>query len=148
MEGSNKMNPTISIRKAKRILASVWFLMAGLLFVIVFIQTLSGYYGDKVSEAWAWLLPTIMPTLSLIIAVLVSDSVQVTPETRDVSRFIFVLAISLSTVYLLAVMIVVLCGQLTLTAPLELMKTANLGLGPLQGLVVAAIGIFFVKKGT
>jgi hypothetical protein len=137
---------SLTVSSARKKLAVLWFSMSGLLFVIVFIQTLTGYYGDKVNEAWAWVLPLVLPTLSLIIGVFVSDPLNDTTEGKPTSGFVFRLAIGLSSVYLLAIMIVAVIGQLTPTPPLKLMTVSSFGLGPLGGLVTAAVGIFFVKK--
>jgi len=140
------MKATVSVSSARRRLAILWFSLGGLLFVIVFAQTVANYYGDKVNEAWGWFLPLVMPMLSLIIGVFVADPLNETTGAMRVSSFVYRLAISLSSVYLLAMLIVVVIGQLTTTPPLVLMKLSSLGLGPLGGLVTAAVGIFFVKK--
>lgn len=137
-------SPTVS--SARKRLAALWFSMSGILFVIMFVQTLAGYYGDKVNEAWSWLLPLVLPTLSLIIGVFVSDPLDEKTKGGSSSGYIFRLAIALSTIYLLAITIVAVIGQLTPTPPLKLMTVSSYGLGPLGGLVTAAVGIFFVKK--
>jgi hypothetical protein len=88
-----------------------------------------------------------MPTLSLIIAVLVLDQlgkgVQM-PRTAD--RFLFRLSIGLSAFYLLLILLSILIQPFTPLPPLQLMQQSNLWLGPLQGLVVGAMGAFFIKS--
>jgi hypothetical protein len=146
MGGTDKMKTDISMSTAKKRIATIWFIFGGFLFIIIFLQTLSAYYGDKVNEAWSWFLPTIFPTLSLITAVFVSDAVGKNTSIKSVDRFYYFLTIALSLVYLLAICLVFLISPLTDANPIELMKRANFGLGPLQGIVIASMGIFFVKK--
>lgn len=38
--------------------------------LILVVQSLLGTFGDKVQEVWGWALPTIMPTLAMIVTVL------------------------------------------------------------------------------
>ena len=65
------MSATVPMNAAKRRLAVVWFGGAGLLCLLVALQSVRGVYTGETEKAWAWLLPSIMPTLSLIIGVLV-----------------------------------------------------------------------------
>ena len=146
MGGTGKMKTDISMTTAKKRIATIWFCFGGFLFIILFLQTLSSYYGDKVSEAWSWFLPTIFPTLSLITAVFVSDAIGKNSFIQSVDRFYYFLTIALSLVYLLGISLVFLSGPLTEANPIDIMKSANFGLGPLQGIVIACMGIFFVKK--
>lgn len=131
---------------AKNRLAVVWLVGAGLAFALVFAQTLLGKYGDHTEEAWSWLLPTVMPTASLIIGVYVSEVAGVARKPVHVNPFVYRLALGLSTAYLLAVLMTLLAIPLSDFGPTTLMEKANLGLGPFQGLVTAALGAFFVNK--
>jgi hypothetical protein len=137
----------ISIIKARKRIATVWFTGVSILFVVVLIQTILGHYGDKVREAWEWLLPNTMPTLSLIIGVLVADTLsskKIGRKTVDV--FIFRLAFFLSLAYLIIVGLTIFLSPFSDVASLELMKLSNLWLAPFQGLVSAVTGAFFVAK--
>jgi hypothetical protein len=136
----------VSSGTAKKVLASIWFGSGGVLFLVIFLQTLLGHYGEKVGDAWSWFLPTIMPTGSLIIGVLVSDAFGKSEPRKTVNRFTFNLSLILTIVYLIAVSLVIFLGPLVNVSPLDLMKSSNLGLGPLQGLVSACLGIFFIGK--
>jgi hypothetical protein len=140
---------SIPIAYCKRRLATVWFSGAGVVFFMVLLQSLLGHFGDQVSQAWGWLLPTVLPTLSLIIGVLVYDTVEQADVGKTADRFLFRLTVGLSSVYLLAVFLVValqpLASELTSLGPIQVMMQTNVWLGPLQGLVAAAMGAFFVK---
>ena len=136
----------ITMRTAKRRLALVWLLGAGLFCMILVAQSLLGKYADKTDQAWAWLLPTIMPTLSLIIGVMVADAMKQTIEITHVDRFFFRITVGLSASYLVIVSATVLVAPFSSISPLDLMRMSNLWLGPFQGLVGAAVGVFFVRK--
>lgn len=136
---------TLPMAKCKQRLAVLWFCGAGVLFFLMLSQTILGRYGDKSSEAWSWLLPTIMPTLSLMIGVLVMDALGRGIKIMEVDVFLFKLTFGLSSAYLAAVLLIVLLQPLSTLSPFELMSQSNLWLGPFQGLVAAAMGAFFVK---
>lgn len=132
--------------EARKSLASIWFIAGGILFIILFIQTLLGTkFGVKVGEVWSWFLPTIMPTLSLIIGIFVSDAVNNSNKSKTVDRYLYRLSLILSIIYLLAVFSVFLITPLTYD-PINSMKLSNYGLGPLQGIVSACLGVFFLNK--
>lgn len=136
----------IPLEKAKRLLAILWFGMGLVLFMVMVGQSF-GYYGDRTKEAWDWFLPNVVPTLTLIIGVLVSDAQGKSDRAGDVDLFIFRLALGLSAIYLAAVALTVFVVPFVSEAkPLQLMKTSNDYLVPLQGLVSAALGAFFVNK--
>ena len=136
----------VSMTKSKKKLATLWFIGAGILFLIVLFQTMLRRFGEQSGEAWGWLFPTILPTLSLILSVLVVDALGKGIERKTVDRFIFRLSFSLSAVYLVVVGLTILVRPFTSFSPIELMKLSHLWLGPFQGLVSASIGVFFVKK--
>jgi hypothetical protein len=140
------METAVPIAYCKRQLALIWFIGGGILFAIVLMQTLLERYGSAANQAWGWLLPSVLPTLSLIIGQLVFDAVQGGNRGRTVDRFLFRLTAMLSSVYLLAVLMVILMAPfLRESGPLQLMAESNVWLGPVQGLVSAALGAFFVK---
>lgn len=136
----------VAMMEAKKRLAVVWCVGGGLLFLLLLGQTILGHYGDKVKEAWAWLLPTIIPSLSMIVSgVVVSGPLGKKLETKTVDRFAFKLAFSISLFYLVTVSFTILLSPFSQIPPLELMKLSNLWLGPFQGLVGAALAVFFVS---
>jgi hypothetical protein len=137
---------TKPMAQCKRVLALVWFIGAGVLFFMLLMQSVLGRYGDRTSDAWSWLLPSIMPTLSLIIGVLVAEGPLARPNAALADRFLYRLTLGISVVYLLAVLMVFLLQPFSTVGPFELMNQANLWLGPIQGLTAAALGAFFVKS--
>jgi hypothetical protein len=135
----------ISMQKSRRYLATLWFAFGCAVFLIVLGQAFFGHYGADVAQAWGWLLPTIMPTLSLIIGVLVAETRYRNTIRKTVDHFTFRIAFSLSLLYLLVVLLTIIIQPISPIPPLELMKQSHLWLGPFQGLVSASIGVFFVR---
>jgi hypothetical protein len=133
---------------ARKKLSVIWFSIGGILFLILFIQTMTnpGLYKD-ISEAWSWFLPNVVPTLSLMIGVFIAEAMSTGELTQSVNSFIYRLSLVLSIVYLLAIAIVILYIPVSGQNPHELMKNSNLALGPLQGIVSGVLVLFFTKKG-
>jgi hypothetical protein len=119
-------------------------------FAVVLLQTIFGRYGDRFEEAWTWLLPSIVPTLSLIVGVLVRQARTPVGNQATTDRFIARLTLFLSIGYLLTVNATLLLSPFAWTyasiKPLALLKLSHLWLAPLQGLVTAAMGALFVDK--
>jgi hypothetical protein len=132
----------ISMAESKKRLAKIWFGCAGFLFVLFFFQQIGGKYGKNADDAWSWLLPNIIPTLSLIIGILIKDASS-TKSNITVDRFLFRLSCGLSICYIVMIILMVLLNP---TNPLEMMRQSKLFLGPLQGLVSATLGAFFITK--
>ncbi len=153
----------MTLTKSKWMFASIWLGGAGLVFLILVVQSLVGRYGSQSEDAWAWYLPTVMPTLSLIIGVLATDfrvaatansnsttPAATTPTTTDAkvlpvsARGLLWLGVGLSVFYLLLVAVTIL-AQVFLqgVSPIELMHRSNLWLGPLQGLTAGVLAAFF-----
>src|SRR4051812_9001875 len=89
-------------------LATVWLVGAGLIFVILVVQSLMGRYADRTQEAWGWLLPTIMPTLGMIVTVLGYTAIDPLFSTSVVRKSFFQIAFWLSTLYLILVLLTIL----------------------------------------
>ncbi len=136
----------ISTRIAQKKLMILWCLGGLLVFLILIIRTVGNEYGSKVDDAWSWFLPTVIPTLSLMITVAIVDFTQTSSEDKQSDRFLYRLAFWLSFVYLLLVFFTILDPMPSGNDPIEFMKESNLWLGPLQGLVAAILGAFFVKS--
>ena len=137
----------MSLNRAKWWIGGVWILGAGSVGLLLALQSLFNHYGQGADEVWAWFLPTVMPTLSLIVAVLVSDFHAAggpggSPQPV-VGPWLW-LALGLSVIYLLLVALAVLVPAIRQVPPLETMHRSNLWLGPFQGLTLAALGAFIV----
>ena len=136
----------LTVRQCRKRLAVIWLSSAGLLFFLLILQTIFKRYGERANDAWSWFLPTILPTLSLIIAVLVWDTLDKAIDVARADRFMYRLTCVLSICYLLAVGLTFFLSPFSPWTPLELMQQSSLYLGPFQGLVAGALGAFFVSK--
>lgn len=140
------MNDRISVPACQRRLATVWFLGGGVVFAILVIQTLTQHYGDQARDAWGWFLPTVMPILTLIVS---ATAVTKAESQATVDRSVFYISFGLSLFYLLLVIATIAYQIFTTLKPPEmigLMKTSNLWLGPVQGLLGISLGVFFGKR--
>jgi len=135
----------IPTRIAQKKLMILWCIAALILFLLLIIRSVGDIYGSKVDEAWSWFIPTIVPTLFLMITVAIIDFSQASITEKQSDKFLFQLAFALSLVYLILVSFTVL-RPFSIYTPIEMMKKSNLWLGPLQGLVTASLGAFFVKN--
>jgi hypothetical protein len=131
----------------KRRLAIVWFSgSAVLFFLFLFMFVMAPAKFGSASEAWGWLLPTFMPTLSLITGVFVMDIRGATNPEKKVDSFLYRLALVLSIVYLFVVLLSIILHPYSELMAIHFLNESNLWIAPLQGLVGAFLGAFFVKK--
>jgi len=133
----------LRLRQSRRLLAGLWFVVGIFLILIVFLQCLLGKYETRYGDAIGWLLPTVMPTLSLIAAVMTAGLFQKRKD-KYVDSFIFWLAMGMSIFYLGLVAATIGVGAISEAGPLAIMRMSNLWLGPVQGLTAGCLGVFFV----
>lgn len=126
-------------------LAILWFAGFVLLAAILVGQQAFGHYGEDADAAWGWLLPNIVPTLSLMVGVLVAAQRAKRPETDKVDRAFFRLTLLISTAYLLLLLFTVLVQPVAHADPLTLMDSSKLYLGPFQGLATGMLAAFFMS---
>ena len=139
--------PMLSLDRVRALLATLWLGLGSLIFIIVVVQSLLGKFGANAQNAWGWLLPTLMPTLTMIITVLGYTALNATFSNSVVRRSFFWVAFFLSAMYLVLILIPILIQPFVPSSdPIELMRTSNLWLGPFQGLVASALGVLFVSK--
>lgn len=141
----------MNVRKAMWWLASIWFIGAGLCFIVLVGQSQVGIFESDTGAVWGWFLPTVMPTLSLVVSALVADYRKIPVGAKETAKTaaspVFWLGAVLSGFYLLLVGMAITISSLQVeAAPLEVMQRSNLWLGPLQGLCVGALGFFFQSK--
>ena len=137
----------VDIGPCRRRIATAWLLGSGLIYLLVLTQTLFGYYGSDAEAAWSWILPITLPNLSLIIGVMVAGARKGQKgRNEQVSEFVYRLALGLTLFYLAVVLLTLLVQPIVDIEPPDLMKQSNLWLAPLQGLVTAALGAFYISK--
>jgi hypothetical protein len=141
------MSERTDVTRGQRRLAMVWLTGAGILLLLMIVQTMFGRYGPQASRAWSWLLPTVLPTLSLIVGAVAYEARR-QPASATVDRFAYRVALWLSVAYLALVLVTQLMQPVTGLSPLAMMDLSSLWLGPVQGLVGIALGVFFVSRET
>jgi hypothetical protein len=144
-----KRDQLVLLDEVRMKLARIWLIGSGVIFFIIVFQSLRHAYGGLTQEAWGWFLPTILPSLGLIITVLTYTAFD--PMTSAlVVRLTFVqIAGWLSVSYLFTVLLTILMQPFAGPKPedaIALMRTSNLWLGPLQGLTASALGVLFASK--
>ena len=137
------MNDGVDVIIARRRLAALWLGGAAIIGLLLFAQTVTGKFGGQVERAWGWFLPTVIPTLTVIVTAWFDSS---DGSTKQVSGGAFRMALGLSAVYLIAVAATLLAQPLSAQPPLEFITSSNLWLAPVQGLAGIGIGRFFTSQ--
>jgi len=133
------------ISECQKRLAKVW--VGCVLFIVglFFAQTMAGKFGDHSKEAWGWLLPTVMPSLSLIVGAVVADKYRGLSKRTTADRFAYRLSLGLSWFYLLLILCSILLQPLSPFGPLEMFSLSQFWLSPVHALVGIALGVFFTS---
>jgi len=137
--------PVVRLEKARTVLSIIWLGGAGISLTILVFQSLLGHYGSQTQDVWGWYLPTVMPTLGLILSGL--GYTALSPSSDQVVRSLFFrISVGISVVYQILVLLTILIQPLVDSPPIQLMNTSSLWLGPCQGLAASALGVLFVSK--
>jgi hypothetical protein len=146
----NRSAETLLLETAQARLAAVWFIGAAIPFVLLVAQSILGRYQDSVSEVWGWFVPSVGPTLGLILGVMgataLIDVRKAESPQREVKLSFFKLAFWLSIAYLTILTLTLLLEPLSSLHGIKLYNVANYWLGPAQTLVVAAITVLFTSQ--
>jgi hypothetical protein len=139
------MKDRVPLSRCQRKLADVWLVGCAVIFLLLLGQSVGGKYGSQVEKAWSWFIPTVLPTLSVIVGA-VAYQARRDPQRVTADRFAFRMTIGLSLFYLILVIATMLLQPFSRMTPLELMAVSNLWLGPVQGLVGIMLGVFFASR--
>ena len=137
----------VNVMSCKKRLASLWLVGSTFIFIIILFQTFFDHYSGKSEQAWSWFLPTVLPTLSLMIGVLVIDAFGRESSEKRIDNFVYKLSFRVSIFYFAIVLLTVMIQPLVTNAAVEFLNLSNLWLAPIQGLVAASLGGFFAKTG-
>ena len=139
------MSDKLALDVCQRRLMLVWAVGTALVFFLLLIQTVNQLYGETVARAWGWFLPTVVPTLSLIVGAIAYQARR-PGRRRRIDRTAFVTSFALSVFYLALVLATPLLRPLSGYTPLEFLSLSNLWLAPIQGLVGLSLGAFFTSS--
>jgi hypothetical protein len=133
----------------QRRLLLIWLLGATPAVVLLLARTF-GPNADEIERIWAWLLPSVMPTLSLVVGTYAATALTESPDTKSVELLFFRVAATLSVAYLAIVTLAIWLYPLSPQPATKTLERVGLVLGPVQGLVSACLGVFFIshKQGT
>lgn len=138
------MSTQVEVGSARAGLARVWLFGAAAIAALLIAQTVAGKFGGQAARAWGWFLPTVLPTLTVILTAWFAAGDE--SKAQAVDAGVYRMAFGLSLAYVALVALTLLAQPLSSQSPLEFMTTSNLWLGPFQGLVGLGIGRFFTAK--
>jgi hypothetical protein len=136
----------ISLDQVRSKLAWIWLSGSGCIFGLLALQSLLGRFQSSVQEVWGWALPTVLPTLGMILTVLGYTALDPSQNKAEVRIDFYKISLGLSIAYIFLVLMTILIQPMTPFEPIQLMRMANLWLGPTQGLVASVLGVLFVSK--
>ena len=145
-----KTKALVKLSTSKWNLAKLWFIAGGILFVFMLWLTFGGYFYNEteIQTAWKWFFANMVPTLTLIMGVLVFD-VQKTVETKSrmVDKKFYLLSLGVSVIYLFTISIhLVVPPFFYPNQMMKLISMSELWVSLVQGLVVSALGVFFIRQ--
>ena len=140
---------TVALDQVRNKLASLWLITAVVIVVIVAAETMLGAIDQNNAQSvWDWLLPTLTPTLGIILSTLSRTAFQSSPSRAVVRKSYFHLAFGLSVFYLALILASILFRQsiaVDTVTWLAKLQTSNLWLAPIQGFVALILGILFTS---
>jgi hypothetical protein len=140
---------TMTVNQAQKRLAILWGIGALVSFCLMIWVTLPAkiFKAEEVKDAWNWLLPLILPFLTLIVSSVIAEANQKNPSTAPTNDLAFGIAWWLSLVYQILIVVMGLTVLWSATpTPLDIFKGSNLFLTPIQGLLGIALGFFFTQR--
>jgi hypothetical protein len=170
--GSEEETIMLPLSKVRARLIRVWLLWSACIFTIVIVQSVfhkyddgkktfdgvvplttpedtsksdSGKEVDRTADVWKWLLPNLLPTLTMMVSA-VASSAFIQKEGTTVRRDFYHSAMGLSVFYLATISGLLVCQPIansSATEQLKSLQTSNIATGPVQGLVAAALGVLF-----
>ena len=139
--------PLPSLEKTRARLFRLWMIGSGACALILAVETIAGRFGQDASDVIGWFMPNVLPTLSLMVSLIRTEALRPEADGPIVRPLFASFAVWGSAAYLGTILCTILVEPFTTYQPLELLKLSNLWLGPLQGLVVSAIGtLFFAER--
>ena len=121
----------------------VWATGSGILLLVAWLQIIFDHYGENGRDVFEWLLPSIVPTLSLVTGVWINNARKKSQGKKQVDRGTYRIVLAVSIIYLLFIGMVFAVQPMVARPPIEVVQDSSLILAPLQGVMCGFIGIFF-----
>ena len=139
---------TVTLASAQKLISLPWFGGFVGTFILFLMQTRWEVYREVEKEAWSWFLPTMIPSISIILGTIIYDVVQKPAKATRVDKFSLWLTFGFSLLYLVVLLITIA------SAPnfnggkgaLAFLQSSSIYLNPLQGLVGLTLGAFYVSR--
>lgn len=132
---------TIPYLTAQRRLLTTW-LSGGLVLLLCMLLLTINDDSQHMRALWAWFLPWVVPTASVMVAVVVAEQTGRATVVREIDRPLFQLVWVCAMAYLLllfATLFALILGWMEL-------EMTSIFLTPVQAIVTGLTGIFFVQK--
>jgi hypothetical protein len=136
------MSESVALYQCQKKLAVLWLVGSAIPLLTILIQSLTGFWQGRDQEAWGWVLPALLPTLTLIVGSIVVTDGKPESEKREVPRLTYRIAFWISAFYLFAVLLTLrsVAGK---SHPIDILHRSSWLLGAVQGLVGTSLGVFF-----
>lgn len=133
------------LRESQLTLIALW--VGGVLPALLLLleDTLVRQSSDA-ARGWGWLLSATMPTIGLVLGAF-TKTPQAQQSGPSFDMPFFHLTVGMSCFYLLVVNLFVFSMWFLRTYSSGVFGTISSVLGPIQGLLTAALGFFFIKLG-
>jgi cytochrome bd-type quinol oxidase subunit 2 len=133
----------IEARIARKNITFLWFILGGFIVAVFIFQQLNGKFEEKSQEAWLWISANLLPFFALVLGGYLLDVKKRT--TQRVDKSYYKMSFGFSLFYLLTMVLVVFSYPFSDKSILEYYRDSNIYLIPLQSIVTACIGVFFIK---
>lgn len=137
-------DPMLRLSSVRTKIARTWLAGAGFSFVTLVVASILRGQADSAREVWSWFLPLVLPTIGLMVGVIGAAAIARQRENYVRKSFADI-AFWLSTVYLALVALTILLEPFSPLRGADLHAMSNYWLGPIQGLVIAALGYLFTS---
>lgn len=113
--------------------------------MILTVQSILGKYGENVQAAFSWFIPTVFPTLTLMISVIGAAALK-PKEDRIIRTNFLKITVGISIAYLIVLSLVIFLQPFSkYEDPIKLFSISNFFIAPLQGIAVGALGFLFTS---
>ena len=138
------METTTDMSSSQRKLVVLWLAGSCPVLMLMLVRTF-GPNSAGIDRIWSWLLPALMPTLSLVVGAHAATALS-QRNTRVVDKVFFRIAAALSLAYIIILTLAIALYPFSAQPALVTLDQIALVLGPTQGLVSASLGVFFVSQ--
>jgi hypothetical protein len=129
-------------------LLALWWLLGSILTAAALLYSVivEKVWGPKTTDAWNWLLPLIIPTLTLTLSTAVTDVPTPKSEKTRVSFRAFLFTMIASLLYFGAIIFAIRLAGISQISPIDDLRSSSVWLAAFQGVVGTMIGILYGRR--